>query len=207
MAARFAAVVLAAGASTRMGEENKLLAEVAGAPIVRRVIAALADVRIVERMVVTGADAERVRAVLAGAAVRFVHNPDHAEGIASSIRAGAGALPAAIDGALIVPGDMPWLAREDISAVLDAFDPEGGATVCIPVRNGRRGNPVLWARRHFPALLGLTGDTGGRQLFGRLAAHVRDVPVTGAGVLIDVDTPDALEAARRGPHGPGTPTA
>jgi molybdenum cofactor cytidylyltransferase len=193
---RIAAIVLAAGASSRMGSANKLLEHVDGEAIVRRVVGALAAVPLVERIVVTGADAERVSAALSDLDVRFVHNPAYAEGIASSIRAGVAALPAGLDGALIVPGDMPWLSSADIVTLQDAFDPDAGRAICVPVRAGRRGNPVLWAARHFEALARLTGDTGGRQLFGRLARELAEVPVPGDGVLVDVDTPEELQAAR-----------
>lgn len=179
-----------------MGGANKLLEEVDGSPIVRRVVGALLDVPLVERIVVTGADVEQVRATLDGLDVRFVHNPEHAEGIAASIRAGVAALPPGLDGALIVPGDMPWLTPDDVAAVVNAFDPDAGAAICVPVRGNRRGNPVLWAAGHFDALARITGDTGGRQLFGRFAHELRDVAAPDDGVLVDVDTPDELRAAR-----------
>jgi len=194
---RFAAIVLAAGASTRMGAANKLLAPIDGEPLVRRVVRALDGLPFVDTIAVTGADAARVAEALAGLDVRCVHNPDHDEGIASSIRAGVAALPPAIDGALLLPGDMPWLSQRDIAPLLDAFDPDAGRSVCIPTRNGRRGNPVLWAARHFAALAAITGDTGGRQLFDRPGGDVCEVQATGDGVLLDVDTPAALRAARR----------
>lgn len=182
-----------------MGGANKLLQDVDGRPIVRRVIGALQGVPLVERIVVTGADAEHVRATLGGLDVRFVHNPEHAEGIAASIRAGVAALPPGLDGVIIVPGDMPWLTPDDIAAVINAFDPEADRAICVPVRGGRRGNPVLWAARHFEALASLTGDTGGRQLFARLASEISEVPVRGPGGFIDVDTPAQLRAARHSP--------
>lgn len=197
MPARFAAIVLAAGSATRMGDANKLLADVDGAPIVRHVLHALSDPRIVDRVIVTGHDAEAVRATLTDDDVRFIHNAEYAAGISTSIRAGVAALAGDLDAALIAPGDMPWLTSGDVRTILDAFEPAGPATVWIPIRNERRGNPVLWARSHFPALLRLTGDIGGRQLFPRLGGEIREVPVGGRGVLMDVDTPAALDAARR----------
>ena len=144
---RVAAVVLAAGSSTRMGAVNKLLADIDGVPMLRRVVAMLRDPRLAERIVVTGAEADAVRAVLAGLDVRFSHNAAYDEGIASSIRTGVAALPPDVDGALIVLGDMPRVAAADVALLLDAFDPDAGRSICVPVRAGRRGNPVLWAAR------------------------------------------------------------
>jgi molybdenum cofactor cytidylyltransferase len=190
------ALVLAAGTSTRMGEGNKLLARVGGRPMVRRVVEELAHLPLAGRIVVTGADAPRVTAALAGLPVRFVHNAGFREGIASSIRAGVAALPEGTDGVLIVLGDMPWVGQADVEAILEAFDPEEGRGICVPVHGGRRGNPVLWAARYFHDLRTLSGDTGARGLFRRFAADLHEVTVPREGVLLDVDTPEALEAAR-----------
>jgi molybdenum cofactor cytidylyltransferase len=199
---RIAAVVLAAGGSTRMGRTNKLLADVDGRPIIRRVVDALGPLRLADCVVVTGTDAGDVRAALAGLDVRFIHNADCAEGMGSSIRTGVAALPADVDGALIVLGDMPWLAARDMALLLDAFDPGAGRGICVPVHLGRRGNPVLWAARYFADLQRLTGDVGGRALVERFAHDVREVAVSGAGILMDIDTPGALRAAQaRGPDG------
>lgn len=175
---------------------NKLLETLEGAPIVRRAARVLDDARIVDRIVVTARDAQQVDEALAGLDFRSVHNADAAEGISSSIRTGVRAVSRSVSGVLVVPGDMPWLTRDDVTHVLDAFDPDSDRSICIPVHAGRRGNPVLWGVRHLDALADLAGDTGGRQLFGRLAHEVREVPVPGDGVLRDVDTPEEMRRAR-----------
>ena len=86
--------------------------------------------------------------------------------------------------------------RALIDRLLAAFDPERGAFVVVPVVDGKRGNPVVWSRRFFPELAGLDGDVGARHLIASYPEAVVEVPVTGNGVLVDVDTPDALAAAR-----------
>ena len=83
-----AAVVLAAGRSTRMGAENKLLADIGGKPMVRRVVEAALASRARPVLVVTGHQADGVRAALAGLEVAFVDNPDYAVGLSSSLKAG-----------------------------------------------------------------------------------------------------------------------
>ena len=79
-------------------------------------------------------------------------------GCPSSIRAGIAAVPEAVDGALIVLGDMPEVDAALIDRLIEAFDPARGALVVVPSREGRRGNPVLWARRFFADLARLEGD-------------------------------------------------
>ncbi len=183
--------MLAAGLSRRMGGANKLLAEIDGEPMVARAVDAVLASAARPVVVVTGHDAPRVRAALAGRDVGFVHNPDYASGLASSLRAGIAALGAGLDGALVCLGDMPWVRREHVDALLAAFAGDADA-ICVPVHRGRRGHPVLWPARDFGEIALLQGDAGARALLERHAERVRTVPVADAGVTRDVDTPEAL---------------
>jgi molybdenum cofactor cytidylyltransferase len=194
---RFAAVVLAAGGSSRMGDTNKLLANVGGRPIVRHVVEVLVDLPLEPVVVVVGHQAEAVRAALAGLPVRFVTHGDWEAGMGTSVSAGVAATADQADAVLVALGDMPWLSADDVRALLDAFDPRSGRGICVPVRDRKRGNPVLWASRYFAALQTLEGDVGGRHLLNTFVDDVCEVAVSGEGVLMDVDTPEALEAARR----------
>lgn len=196
-APRVSAIVLAAGLSRRMGEHNKLLAEVDGAPLVTRVVDALLASSVRNVVVVTGHEAARVRAALANREVLFAHNPDFAEGLASSVRAGIAAVGEKADGALICLGDMPWVRAEHIDALIAAFDPASDRPICVPTFDRKRGNPVLWAARYFAELGALTGDAGARALIDAHGEEVRFVPVDDPAVTIDVDTPEALAAVRR----------
>jgi molybdenum cofactor cytidylyltransferase len=193
---QIAAVVLAAGRSTRMGGPNKLLADLGGKPLVRHAVEAALASRAHPVIVVMGHQRERIQAALAGLAVARVDNPAYGDGLSSSIRAGIMAVPAASDGALIMLGDMPDIDAALIDRLIAAFDPAGGAAVVVPSRNGQRGNPVLWARRFFADLARLAGDAGARHLIGLNAGCVAEVAVTGEGAFHDVDTPEALDAAR-----------
>ena len=192
-APRIAAVVLAAGRSTRMGGANKLLAEVGGETLIARVVKAAAASRAEPVIVVTGHEAETVRAALAGEDVTFADNPDYAEGLSSSLRAGLAALPGDVDGALICLGDMPHVDAALIDRLIAAFDPAGGCEICVPMHRGKRGNPVLWGRRFFAQMAAIEGDRGARDLIGRHAGVMREIEA-GEGCLIDVDTPDGLDA-------------
>jgi molybdenum cofactor cytidylyltransferase len=125
-----------------------------------------------------------------------VHNPDFADGLGGSVKAGISAVPAEADGAVVCLGDMPQVDAALIDQLIAAFDPEKGALAVVPVFDGRRGNPVLWSRRFFPDLMAIEGDIGARHLIGRYSEAVVEVPVTGNGALVDVDTPEALRGLK-----------
>lgn len=187
---RIAAVVLAAGRSTRMAGVNKLLTTVDGRPLVTLAVDAALASRARPVVVVVGHEAAGVRAALADRPVTVVDNLESAGGISTSIRAGLAALPAGVDGALIMLADMPRVGDRHLDRLIAAFAPEDGRTVCVPTRNGVRGNPVLWGRAFFPMLAALTGDVGGRDLLRGLGDGVCEVAMADDGVLVDVDTPE-----------------
>jgi len=189
------AVVLAAGRSQRMGQ-NKLLLPLEGVPIVARVVGEVLGAGVRPVVVVTGHEAEAVRAALVGQPVGFVHNPDYASGLAGSLRVGLGAL-GDVDGALIVLGDMPLVTRHHIGALVRAFDPDGDHTIYVPTWERKRGNPILWARRHFGEMSAIAGDVGAKGLLDEHADAIELVPVDDAGVTVDVDTPQAFDDLRR----------
>lgn len=185
-------VVLAAGASTRMGGRNKLLESVDGAPIVETVVRATLASCADEVVVVTGEDSERVEACLSGLPVRLLWNPNHAQGLSTSLKTGVSALPDGIRAVVVCLGDMPRVRADHIDSLVRAFlaDPEG--SIFVPIWGGRRGNPVLWTVDLLPEIGTLTGDVGAKVLMSRHATKVREVPMDTPGVLTDVDTPEAL---------------
>ena len=193
---RVAAVVLAAGRSTRMGGPNKLLADIARRPLVRIAAEEALASRAKPVIVVTGHQREQVETALAGLPVQFVHNPEYADGLGTSVRAGIAAVPADADGAIVCLGDMPQVDAGLIDRLIAAFDPDQGALVVMPTFEGRRGNPVLWSRRFFPDLTAIEGDVGARHLIGRYSEAVVEVPLAGKAALVDVDTPEALVGVR-----------
>jgi molybdenum cofactor cytidylyltransferase len=207
-ALRIAALVLAAGRGARMGG-GKLTADLDGAPLVRHPVQAALASRARPVVVVTGADADGVRAALAGLDVVLVHNPDHALGMSTSLRAGIAALADRdVDGALVLLGDMPRITAAHLDALAAAFDPDVDATIVVPTCARKRGNPVLWGRRHFAAIGELTGDVGARALIERHPDQVRLLALDDPAILVDVDTPEALAAARAaGPAGAGGPAS
>jgi len=195
-ARNIAALVLAAGRSSRMGGPNKLLAEIGGRPLARIVTEAALGSRARPVIVVTGHQRERVEAALAGLPVEFVHNPDFADGLGTSLKAGIGALPAQSDGVVVCLGDMPQVDAPMIDRLADALAPDKGSLIAVPTIDGKRGNPVVWSRRFFPELMAVEGDIGARHLIGRYGEAVVEVPLSGTAALTDIDTPEALEAVR-----------
>lgn len=192
---KVAAVVLAAGSSRRFGARNKLLVEIDGVPLVARVLAAIEAGGIGRIIVVTGHEPDRIAAVAARPGCRIVHNARHAEGIGTSIAAGVAALEADIDGVLITQGDMPELSAGLVAALAGAFVDGGGDRVVHPVlADGRQGNPVIWPRRLFPELIGLSGDQGGKRLIEAQGDCAIGVATAGRGAEIDIDTVDELAA-------------
>jgi molybdenum cofactor cytidylyltransferase len=191
-----AAVVLAAGRSTRMGAVNKMIAEIGGKPLVRIAAEQALASRASPVIVVTGHQREQVEAALAGLPVRFVHNQDYAAGLGTSLKAGIAAVAEDADGAIICLGDMPQVDAALIDRLIAAFDPERGALIVVPSIDGRRGNPVVWSRRFFHELMQIQGDIGARHLISTYAEAVAEVPVAGEAALTDVDTPESLSAVK-----------
>jgi molybdenum cofactor cytidylyltransferase len=192
-----AAVVLAAGRSTRMGGPNKLLAELGGKPMVRIVTEQVLGSKASSVTVVTGHQAAEVEKALAGLKVKFVRNPDFVAGLASSVRTGIAAVPENADGAVVCLGDMPLIDARLIDRLIEALAPDRGHLIAVPVSDNKRGNPVLWSRRFFNELMTLDGDIGARNLIIRHTEAVVEVAVEGHGAFLDIDTPEALAAARQ----------
>ncbi len=192
---RIAGIVLAAGRSTRMGGRNKLLMAIDGRPLIEHALAALSDAGVAETVVVTGFEQERVRAALGRFDARVVHNPGFADGLSTSLAAGVAALSDDIDGALVVLADMPRVGAADLDRLIAAFDPVEGRAICVPVFDGKRGNPVLWSRRFFAEMTALKGDVGAKHLIGEHEEFVCEVEMPGDGVLVDIDSPEMLPGA------------
>ncbi len=196
-----AAIVLAAGRSSRMGGANKLLEPIDGAPMIRRTVEQVLASRASPVTVVTGRDAPQIGAALDGLPVTIVHNPDFATGMSTSLKAGIESLSPDVDAAVICLGDMPALDPATIDAMIEIFAYEENGEIVVPTRDGRRGNPVLWSRRFFPEMAAVSGDRGARTLLTRYASVIAEAEVDDPGILLDLDTPAALDAFRRGDGG------
>jgi molybdenum cofactor cytidylyltransferase len=183
-----AGVILAAGRSTRMAPRNKLIETIGGIAVITRVAeVALASVAR-PIVVVTGFEAKRIAEALRGLDIACVHNPDFAAGLSTSLRAGLAALPADCDGALILLGDMPFVEAGDIAALIAAFAAKDRNSICVPARDGRWGNPILWGAAYFPEMMHLRGAAGAKRLLEVHHERITEVEAASDGIFADIDT-------------------
>jgi molybdenum cofactor cytidylyltransferase len=186
---KIAAIVLAAGRSSRFEGGNKLLAEFEGCPVIHHVMTAVAASPADEIILVTAAFGGKIFAAAGQGRWRAVVNPDAEDGLSSSIQYGLSHLENNIDGALIMLADMPLVSTAIIEQLCEAFIASNGTAIVFPqAASGRQGNPVLWPRALFPELMALTGDIGGRAILARHQALHHAVAVDTAAAFYDVDT-------------------
>jgi molybdenum cofactor cytidylyltransferase len=193
------AIVLAAGASERFGAENKLLSNIDSEPLIRRVVKEIIGSGITEVVIVTGYDEARIAAALEGLAIRRAFNGDWQSGMGTSVAVGIAALHADIEGAFVVPGDMPRLTSSLLVRLASTFKESGRRrAVVFPVTaSGDQRNPVLWPRRYFPLLMSLCGPQGGKQLLERSAGSCVAVQAEDDRQLLDVDEIEDLIVTRQ----------
>jgi molybdenum cofactor cytidylyltransferase len=184
-------ILLAAGRSTRMGQP-KLLLPWGNIQLVRHVAQIALRSVLDDLLVVTGHRAEHVQAALAGLPVTLVHNEAFLDGQSTSVRAGIAALSDDAEAAVILLADQPLLRSATIDALIKAYRAHHPPIVA-PQYQGQRGNPVLFDRMLFPALLAIQGDQGARPVLQTHRQQIHLVDVADNGVLLDLDTPDAYQ--------------
>jgi molybdenum cofactor cytidylyltransferase len=184
---KVAAILLAAGRGTRFGEEPKLLARLGGKALVRHATEAAVHSSADPVLVVTGHRADAVQAELKGLPVRIVHNPDFADGLSTSLKAGFFALPPDARAAIILLGDMPLVSASLIDDLVAGWSGSGQPPALVPTLNGRRGNPVVISRALQGAIEGLTGDVGAGPVL-RKRPDVVEWPTADDAVVQDIDT-------------------
>jgi molybdenum cofactor cytidylyltransferase len=188
-----AAIVLAAGRSSRSGPTHKLLArDPTGTPMLARTVDEVLASAARPVVVVLGHREAEMRAVIGSRDVTIVVAGDHAQGLSASLRAGLAALPASARAALVCLGDMPLVTGAVLDRLIATWDQDEGRLVVQPTFGGRPGNPVLFDRALFPRLRDLQGDVGARALLATLTDELVAVEVGTDAVLRDFDTPDSL---------------
>ena len=181
-----AAIILAAGSSSRFGEPKQLL-DYHGKSFIRTLAENALEANLSPVIIVAGAEHEQIKSSLQGLAVRIVHNTNWKKGQSSSIKAGIKALPTKTASAIFLLADQPQVT----SSILRALIKEHQHTlnpVIAPMIEGRRANPVLFDRATFPALLKLQGDIGGRGIFSKFAPSY--IEWQDSSLLLDVDRPE-----------------
>lgn len=184
------AVLLAAGAGSRFGGE-KLLATYGGRPLIEASLSTLADAPVDETVVVVGDGAQGIREACEPYGFEVVENPDWAEGISTSVKAGIRALGQRTRAAVVLLADQPLVGAGAVERLLAAF--EEGARVAAATYGGELRNPVLFTREVWPLLMSeLSGDEGARSFLRRHPELVSRVPCDGVGDPADVDTAEDL---------------
>ena len=187
-----AAIILAAGSSSRMGS-HKLLLPYKGRPIVNWVLGAACASQADPVIVIIGHEAQRVDGALrAESWFLAIHNPWYLDGMSTSLRLGLAATPNDVDAAIILLGDQPLVTPEIINAMIAEFARAPDAIIAASYQ-GRRGNPVLFPRRYFAELETITGDEGGRSVLARHPDRVRLAEIDDALAGFDVDTPEEYQ--------------
>jgi molybdenum cofactor cytidylyltransferase len=183
---RVAGVILAAGGARRMGQTKQVLTW-RGQPLVQHVARSALEAGLSPVIVVTGNDAESVKAAVQALPVSCIHNPDWQAGQSGSVKAGLQALPPEVGAAVFLLADQPHMPAQLIASLVEAHALTLSPLVA-PLVQGQRANPVLFDRLTFPELLSLSGDQGGRALFSRYRPYW--VPWHDPAVLEDIDTPE-----------------
>ena len=187
-----AAVVLAAGGSTRMGQPKALLQRPDG----RRYVEAIGDCARAggcqEIVVVVGPPhGDAIRAALSASEAAIAWNDHPERGMLSSVQAGLAALTSDVAAALVWPVDIPFV---DVATVRALVVHSG--TIVVPTHNGRGGHPLRLARAHFAEVMTLDPERGLKALVDAHTAEVTRLPVADGAVLVDVDTPDDYARTR-----------
>ena len=189
------AIVLAAGASSRMGTSKATLM-LAGRPLLSYVLQVVQQAHVDQIVLVLGADADAARRRFPIVGITPVVNPDFAGGVSTSIRVGVRHLDQDAAAFFVVLGDQPFVSP----FTLDRLAAEWRTTpakILVPSFRGQRGSPVLLDRSMVQEVDRLTGDEGFRSFFAAHPRDVRDVPVEDPGVVFDIDTPDQVRIAER----------
>lgn len=193
--AGWSALILAGGAGRRFAGAapgDKLLADLAGVPVIRRLAERVADAGFGEVVCITGAAHDRIKAALAGVDLRIIAAPDWAEGMAASLRAGVAALSPSTRGVCLFLGDMPLVPVALCRDLVAAAEASGHAARARCM--GRPGHPVAFTRAAFADLLALEGDQGASALLAARGATVSYLDTEERGALLDIDTPADLAA-------------
>ncbi len=192
------AVLLAAGAGSRIGHKPKSLLELGGVPLIRRQLIALSGAGVDEVVVVLGHHAEQIEPVVQTFPVTVVRNPQPDDGQVSSQRIGLAALGGKLDAVIVALADQPLLNAQDITALIGAFKkrPEG-TQVVYPQVQGERGNPVIFTNEVREQILAGAANVGCRQWQAAHADAVAPFVTDNHRYKVDIDTPEDLERFAR----------
>lgn len=184
-------IVLAAGTSSRMGSENKLLLDYRGLPLIKHTVSAIIAAEPQELIVVTGFEEQLVTQALAGLRMKTVYNPDFQKGMTSSIQAGV--QQASGNGYMICLGDMYAISSDQYRSMMDFFQmqlQQDEQCICLPAYRETKGNPVIFSAAYRDEILRNTDPEGCKSIVQQNRSHVKHIEFTSDHILKDVDTPE-----------------
>ena len=186
-----AAIVLAAGQSTRMGTDNKLLTELKSKTLLHHVLLNLQQSMVSDVIVITGHESEIVKSSIDNFDVQCIENDQYTQGLSTSIKCGIENLTEHTEAVLICHGDMPFVSTGIINKIVNAYI--DSSKIVLPVYLGQKGNPLLWPKSYFRELSQLSGDVGAKQILAKHKDAVIHLEVDNFGVLLDIDDSQTLK--------------
>lgn len=188
-----AALILAAGKSSRMGT-NKLLLPYRGKTVVECALNAAHAADIAKIILVGGHEYERLASIPLLPSVALIEEPDYERGMSVSLKRGIEALPKDANAFFVLLADMPDISAALLRKMATAFQ-SSSKDIVVPVRHGRRGNPILWSSRYKEEICSLHGDRGGRTLLQKYSQHILEIEWSDDSIFFDIDEPGQYRQA------------
>ena len=189
-------IILAAGLSRRMKDDNKLLKNLAGQPLICQTVTPFIKACKQDIFIVTGYQASALKTALSDYDLQFIHNPEFETGMASAIKIAVMQLRHSYEHLMIALGDMPFIATEDIQNICDTHlaRKEAASHITRARFAGMAGHPVIWGADYFDELCALEGDKGARHLFEIYEAHLGYHEMSSAACVTDYDQHEDFDA-------------
>ena len=187
---KISATILAAGASSRMGDVNKLLLLINKIPVIKIVCETIIKVKLDQVVLVTGYQSNEIKKVVPDKINEIIYNKNWKEGMMSSIYAGMSRLNNNIDGNLIVLGDMPLISVQTINILINTFKKNEGRNIVYPQYNSKQANPVIFPRKYFSEILISNGDRGCKKVLKKYPEDAIGININSDEVILDCDTRD-----------------
>lgn len=188
-----AVIILAAGQSTRFGDDDKLLSTVNGVPIIKHAVQTALNAKAGEVIVVTGHGSPDIEKMLQDLSVTLIRNATPEAGMGTSLAVGANAIRSLPKAVMVMLGDMPLIKPETLRMIASTFNPDNGHDIVVPVYDGQRGHPVMFGAKYMPLLCALSGDEGARSVLRNHPERVRAINVDDPGTRYDIDTESDLK--------------
>ena len=184
---KISATILAAGQSSRMEDDNKLLLPINEAPMISHVCKTVLAAGLDPVVVVTGFESDLVTQAIPTVINEIIYNSYWRSGMASSIYEGLSALPQNVAGNMIVLGDMPMISTDTLILLMDEFIAQSGQHIIYPIYEGRQANPVIFPKKYFQEILASTGDRGCKRVLKKYPDDAVGVSIDLQEVALDCD--------------------